>query len=133
MNRLSQLLIILLLAPMIYGAAGALGVLPASASRLPYWASPDAHLAIGGTAWLTVMGAVMLSASNRALTNVVGLALVVAAMGAQVVPDLRLALTIGIAVGALLAYLLNSPASWAKLNLPLSVIAVVCLLIGQYA
>jgi len=133
MSQISRLLTILILTPLIYGAAFKLGFNPPLASPLPYWASAEAHLSIGGTTWLTLMGVALLVGSQRILSNLLGFALVLCAMAATFIQDGQMLLTIGIAVGALLAFVLRSPSAWSKLYLVTSLIAIACLLIGRYA
>jgi len=129
MNDLSQLLAYILLAPMIYGAAGKLGFVTGNA----YWNDPLVILPLAGAAWLAGMGGILLASTSKALANITGFLLVLWAIGAQVSPDLMPMLALGIAIGALFMVVLNAPSGWAKANLPAALIAIACLLIGRYA
>lgn len=129
MNTLSRILAYILLAPMIYGAAGKLGFISGNA----YWNDPLVILPLAGAAWLATMGGILLAGTSKGLANITGLVLVIWAIGAQVSPDLMPMLALGIAIGALFMVVLNAPSGWAKANLPAALIAIACLLIGRYA
>ena len=129
MNRFSRLLTTFLLVPLLYGAAGRLGLVSGS----KFWPDPAVILPLSGAAWLAAMGGIMLAGSgNNVLANLAGLVLVFWAIGAQVSPDVLPMLALGTAVGAITMLFLNAPAGWARSNMILSLIAISCLLIGRY-
>ena len=128
MNRFSRLLTIVLLIPLLYGAAGKLGLV----SGAKFWSDPAVILPLSGAAWLAAMGGIMLAGSGNVLANLAGMVLVFWAIGAQVSPDVLPMLALGTGVGAITMLVLNAPGGWARTNLILSLIAIGCLLIGRY-
>lgn len=128
MNKFSRLLTVLLLVPLLYGAGGALGLV----SGAKFWSDPAVILPLAGAAWLAALGGILLAGSGNFLANLAGVMLVFWSVGAQVSPDVLPMLALGIAVASVSMLALNAPAGWARMNIPLSMIAIACLLIGRY-